>query len=588
MKQKLLLLCCLIVIKSFSQEAAVKWWNPQESPVNVLEGQAWPSEVENFYDRLPKRAQPNVRESVWNLSKHASGLKIRFRSNAEEIVVRYGVGGNHAMNHMPATGVSGMDLYAKDSDGKWLWCNGGRTFSDTITYKFDGLRPNDKYHGLGREYRLNLPLYNNVEWMEIGIPENTHFEPLSVRKEKPIVVYGTSIAHGACASRPGMAWTNILSRKMDRPLINLAFSGNGRLEKELIDLLVEIDAKIYVLDCLPNLVRSENYDDAELEKRILNSVRQLRKERPETPILLVDHAGYTDGFIRDERKEAFSRVNRIQRAAYEKLQKEGIEDLYYHSYEELGLRMDDTVDGTHPNDLGMIHYAKAYEKKLREILKEPIGNISTALPVTQYREPNNYDWEMRHNEILEMNRNDPPKKVILANSIVHFWGGLPKSKLVREEKTWEKFLTPLGVRNYAYGWDRIENVLWRVYHGELDGFNTGQVLVMIGTNNLHLNTDEEIITGLRLLMQAIKVRQPDAEIVLMGILPRRDQEERIEDLNELIKGLADELSIKYDYIGDIFLKENKKIDESLFSDGLHPNKKGYLKMREALMPIMAD
>ncbi|MFH6605056.1 SGNH/GDSL hydrolase family protein [Maribacter algicola] len=587
MKQKLLLICCLIVIKGCSQEVAVKWWNPQESAFNVLEGQVWPAEVEDFYDRLPKRAKENVREPVWNLSKHASGLKIRFRSNAEEIIVRYGVGLRKAMDHMPATGVSGVDLYAKDSDGEWLWCNGGRTFSDTITFKFNGLRSNDKYHDLGREYRLNLPLYNTVEWMEIGIPESAHFEPLPVRKEKPIVVYGTSIAHGACASRPGMAWTNILSRKMDRPLINLAFSGNGRLEKELIDLVDEIDAKIYILDCLPNLWREETYDDAELEKRIVYSVRQLRKERPETPILLVDHAGYTDGFIRDERKDAFSRVNRIQRATYKKLQSEGITGLHYLSYEELGLRIDDTVDGTHPNDLGMIHYAEAYETKLREILNEPTGNTSTTLPVTQYREPNNYDWEKRHNEILEMNKNNPPKKVILANSIVHFWGGLPRSKLVREETTWEKYLTPLGARNYAYGWDRIENVLWRVYHGELDGFKAEQVLVMIGTNNLHLNTDEEITTGLKLLMQAVEIRQPDAEIVLMGILPRRDQEERVKTLNQKIERLAKELGINYAYVGDVFLKSDEKIDESLFSDGLHPNKKGYLKMRSALLPIIS-
>ena len=249
------------------------------------------------------------------------------------------------MDHMPATGVSGVDLYAVDSDGGILWCNGRRQFSDTITYRFDGLRPNDSYHELGREYRLNLPLYNSVDWLEIGVSKDDYFEPLPVRKEKPIVVYGTSIAHGACASRPGMAWTNILSRKMDRPLVNLAFSGNGRLEKELIDLLIEIDAKVYILDCLPNLWREETYDDEELEKRILKSVRQLRIERPETPILLTEHAGYTDGFINPERMHDYTRVNKIQKAAFEKLEKEGISNLHYLTYGEIGLQLDDMVDG---------------------------------------------------------------------------------------------------------------------------------------------------------------------------------------------------------------------------------------------------
>lgn len=585
--KKLLILCFLLQLSFLhSQQDSIRWWNPVENEFPVIEGQAWPDDVLAPYDRLPAKAEKTVREAVWNLSRHSSGLKIRFRSNSEEIVVRYKVNLRKAMDHMPATGVSGVDLYAKDSDGGMLWCNGRREFSDTITYRFGGLRPNDKYHELGREYRLNLPLYNSIEWLEIGVAKDSYFEPLSVRKEKPIVVYGTSIAHGACASRPGMSWTNILSRKMDRQLVNLAFSGNGRLEKELIDLLVEVEAKIYILDCLPNLWRKEQYDDAELEKRILNSVRQLRKVRPETPILLTEHAGYTDGFINPERMKSYTRVNEIQKATFEKLQNEGISGLHYLTYDEIGLQLDDMVDGTHPNDLGMMHYAESYETKLREVLGEPVGEASTTVPITQSREPNNYDWEKRHNEILELNKAEPPKKVILANSIVHFWGGLPRTNQVREEVSWEKYFTPMGMRNQAYGWDRIENVLWRVYHGELDGFDAEQVMVMIGTNNLHLNTDEEIIDGLHLLIKAIQLRQSKAELVLMGILPRRDNEERVKNLNKHVEGLASELNINYGNIGDIFLKDDNKIEESLFSDGLHPNKKGYLKMRKALLPLL--
>jgi GDSL-like Lipase/Acylhydrolase family len=110
-------------------------------------------------------------------------------------------------------------------------------------------------------------LYNSVQWMEIGIQEGTLFNPLPTRKEKPIVVYGTSIAQGGCASRPGMAWPAILGRKLDRPLINLGFSGNGRLEKEVIDLMIEIDAKLFVLDCLPNLDASDVTKSNSLDRK---------------------------------------------------------------------------------------------------------------------------------------------------------------------------------------------------------------------------------------------------------------------------------------------------------------------------------
>lgn len=580
------LLLFVFNISLAQEEIQIKWFNPVNNDSPTIEGQAWQGEYGQPYNRLPDRAEALVRKPVWSLSQHATGLKVRFRSNAEKIIVRYGVRLAHAMNHMPATGVSGVDLYAIDSDGEWMWCNGRRKFSDTIVYRFDRLRPNDRYHQKGREYRLNLPLYNSVEWMEIGVPEEAYFEPLPIRKEKPIVVYGTSIAHGACASRPGMAWTNILSRRMDRPLINLAFSGNGRLEKEMIELLSEIDAHIFIIDCLPNLWKAELYDDAELKKRVLNSIRQLSTHRPGIPILLTAHAGYTDGLVSPERMDHFKRANRIQREAYTQLKEEGIDRLHYLTYEEIGMQLDDMVDGTHPNDLGMMRYADSYTRKLRSILNEPTGTAPTTQPIIQYREPGNYDWEKRHREILEMNKTDPPRTVFLANSIVHFWGGLPRTNIAREEESWKKYLTPMGVRNYAYGWDRIENVLWRVYHGELDGFKAERIIVMIGTNNLHLNTNQEIIEGLDLLTKAITSRQPKAEIVLMGLLPRRDYEQRIIELNFQMSLLAGRNSLKYADLGPAFLKDNGKVQESLFSDGLHPNKAGYLKLRETLMAVL--
>ena len=115
---------------------------------------------------------------------------------------------------------------------------------------------------------MYLPLYNGIKWMEVAVPAESEFIPLQVRNDKPVVVYGTSIAQGGCATRPGLAWTNILSRKLDRPVINLGFSGNGRLEKEVLDLVAATAAKIYVLDCLPNLV-GVYVVNGELKKRLV-------------------------------------------------------------------------------------------------------------------------------------------------------------------------------------------------------------------------------------------------------------------------------------------------------------------------------
>ncbi|WP_346854857.1 SGNH/GDSL hydrolase family protein [uncultured Draconibacterium sp.] len=566
----------LVASNTFSQnQNKYKWWNPALNEFTVIDGQAWPGETEAAYDRLPAKAKTEVREAVWNLSKNTAGIKIRFRSTASEIKIHYKVNGGLNMPHMPTTGVSGVDLYAKNSDGSWLWCKGRYAFGDTITYNFSDITPDNQYgHNKGQEYHLYLPLYNSVNWLEIGVPEDALFEPIPVRKEKPIVVYGTSIAQGGCASRPGMGWTNILERKMDRPLINLAFSGNGRLEQEVNELLSEIDAKVYILDCLPNLTLGKVYTSDDVFKKIVESVHLLRS-KVNTPILLVEHAGYGNASSNKDLFESINLLNKTLQKAFAQLKAEGIQNLFLLSQNELGLDFEDFVDGTHPNDLGMNKYALAYEKKLREILNEPVGNLSTTKPVTQAREPQRYNWEARHNKLLELNKNTPPKICFFGNSITHYWGGLPRAPISNGPESWETYLGDLNVQNFGYGWDRVENVLWRIYHDELDGFAASQVLFMLGTNNLHLNTNEEIIEGLNMCIQAVKQRQPHAKITLIGIYPRRENEERVAEINLKISQLAGLQNVSYINIGGVLLNEDGTINESYFRDGLHPNEKGY-------------
>jgi lysophospholipase L1-like esterase len=586
----LFLLLIFLAHFSFAQTTTFKWWNPQSAPFTVLEGQAWPKELKGPYDRLPKRAEGVVPGPVWNLAHQSAGVMLRFRSDASEIKVRYVVEGKHALPHMPATGVSGLDLYGISSDGDWRWCAARYTFGDTIVYNFRNIEQNDKYHKLGREYRLYLPLYNSVKWLEIGTPEGAILNPLPVRPDKPIVVYGTSIAQGACASRPGMAWTGILGRKLDDPLINLGFSGNGRMEKEMIDLLAEIDAKIYVIDCLPNLtIRGDPKTDVapeEIQKRCLYAVHTLRAKHPEVPIVLAEHAGYTDEAINPLNRKYYQQVNEILQTSFKALQEERISGIYLIPKADFEQDIETMVDGTHPSDLGMMRYAVGYEKHIREILHEPVGDLSTTKPVTQLREPNNYDWEIRHREILESNRTEQPKTIVIGNSITHFWGGLPKGPRSTGADSWNTTFGSTGARNMGYGWDRVENVLWRIYHGELDGYKARQIFVNIGTNNLDLNSDEEIVKGWELMIAAIKYHQPEAELIMIGIYPRRQKEERVKNLNLLMEQLAKTSTIKYINPGLVLAPKNGVIDESLFSDGLHPNAKGYSVLGAAIKPYV--
>ncbi|MDH5598984.1 MAG: GDSL-type esterase/lipase family protein, partial [Cyclobacteriaceae bacterium] len=243
--------------------------------------------------------------------------------------------------------------------------------------------------------------------------------------------------------------------------------------------------------------------------------------------------------------------------------------------EELNLSMDATVDGIHPNDLGMHEYARSYEHKLREILLESKGEVITQKPVIQWRDYKVYDWKKRHSYLLdEKNRQQGKVNVVIGNSIIHFFGG-NDSEINRGGKSWSKYMEKNEILNFSYGWDRIENVLWRIYHDELEGLEIDQLLLLIGTNNLGINTNEEILQGVTFLVEAIKRRQPEANITLIGILPRRDNEERIKQINQELAIVSHKLDVDFIDFGTQFLTEEGKIEEKYFSDGLHPSELGY-------------
>ncbi|MBO9617405.1 MAG: hypothetical protein J7539_00100 [Niabella sp.] len=212
---------------------------------------------------------------------------------------------------------------------------------------------------------------------------------------------------------------------------------------------------------------------------------------------------------------------------------------------------------------------------------------STTVPVVQNRDKL-YDWQQRHEAILALNKENPPRNVIMGNSIIHYWAGLPKGPVVRGADSWNEYLEPLGLRNMGFGWDKIENVLWRVQNGELDGYAAKHVVLMIGTNNLGDSNDKDIIEGLTVLVKAVRQHQPAAKIILSGVLPRRKQEERIFTLNKAIKKLARKSHVVFINPGLLFLNKQNKIDEQWFVDGLHPNAAGYRKIAPLLAGYLKD
>ena len=345
---------------SVQQMDGISWYNACYLDV---EGKGW-TDTNSFFDRLPAKAEAVVRGPVWNLSRHSAGMCVRFITDANEIQARWTLRSKSlAMPHMPATGVSGLDLYVKNTDGKWKWLAVGRPTKFPIN---SVTLVKDIPEGT-REYLLYLPLYNGVLSVEIGVPEGSVFRKAASypKDRKPIVFYGTSITQGGCASRTGMVHTAILGRRLHYPVINLGFSGNGRMEPEMADLLAELDPSVYVLDCLPNM------NGQMVAERVAPFVRRLKEAHPETPILLVEDRTYSDAFFVTSRRQRNMDNRRELNLIYSRLKSEGIKHLHYLPGNQLlGDDRDNlaTVDGSHPTDLGFMRQADAFYKVLKPIL----------------------------------------------------------------------------------------------------------------------------------------------------------------------------------------------------------------------------
>jgi len=363
----------LFLIHTLSPAAAAERIDPSAEPVEVLswhdtryldvEGKGW-ADTKSFYDRLPARAEAVVRDPVWNLSHDSAGMCVRFVTDANEIHARWELRSNSlAMPHMPATGVSGLDLYVKGTNGKWKWLAVGRPTQFSVN---SVTLAKDIPEGI-REYLLYFPLYNGVLSVEIGVPKGSAFRRAAPYPEdrKPIVFYGTSITQGGCASRTGMVHTAILGRRLNYPVINLGFSGNGRMEPEMADLFAELDPSVYVLDCLPNM------DGKMVAERVAPFVKRLREVHPDTPVLLVEDRTYSDAFFVSSRRQRNLENRRELQRVYFRLKSEGVKHLHYLSGDRLlGDDLDNlaTVDGSHPTDLGFMRQADAFYEALKPIL----------------------------------------------------------------------------------------------------------------------------------------------------------------------------------------------------------------------------
>ena len=348
----------LLGVSAFAQN----WYDAATLP---LYGKAR-QDTKELYERLPAEFEGRSRDAVWYLGRNSAGLYVRFSSNASAIWLRWSAKfGNH-MNHQTLTGTRGLDLYVLTDKGEWRFMASGRPTLDSKDCEqkvIGAMEPK------WREYMLYLPLYDGLTKLEIGVDREAVVEAPKVdlpRCDKPIVMYGTSILQGGCANRPGMAHTSILSRRFNREVITLGFSGNALLDLEIAELMASVeDPAIYVFDYVPNA-----YDYLIREKGE-QFFRIVRDAHPDVPILFLEdpyfgHYEYDAGI-----KAEVDKKNAAQWELFCKLKKQGEKNIWYLKSDDMvGHDNEAFVDGIHFTDLGMMRYADWLAPHIRKHMKK--------------------------------------------------------------------------------------------------------------------------------------------------------------------------------------------------------------------------
>ena len=342
-----------------ADQDGIVWLDPRDAPFD-LDGFEW-IEQDGIYRRLPVHPDWEIRDEVDQLANHTAGGQIRFSTNSRRLLIKVKLLERSGMYHMPATGQSGFDLYVRDGQTK-RYVSTTRFPHDTIQYQVEMYNVNDQEM---RSFILNFPLYNGVTSVLIGIEKESDIkEPSPLSFAGKIVIYGTSITQGGCVARPGMAYSNILSRRLDAEFVNLGFSGNGRGEPALAHLINQISGLAFII---------LDYE-ANANETIVNTLEPfvdiLREKHPDTPILIMSKIRYASATVGSPAAKLLMENRDFQRTLVEKRNTAGDRNIFFLDGSTiLGDDYDEcTVDGTHPTDLGSIRIADALTDAISIIL----------------------------------------------------------------------------------------------------------------------------------------------------------------------------------------------------------------------------
>ncbi|MHA7966838.1 SGNH/GDSL hydrolase family protein [Paenibacillus sp. CAU 1782] len=349
------------------EEGGLIWHDPGAEPFR-LSGFPWFSD-DRLYRRLPRYPSERLPDAVDWLADCTAGGQIAFVTDSEEIHIRAELKEGASMYHMAPSGQCGFDCYVGEP--------GRRLHVGTASFT-----PGEsKYASLlfrNKERRrhmvtIHFPLYQGVVEAAVGLSSTAGLEPpLPYDSDGKVIVYGTSITQGGCASRPGMAYPAQLARGINLEFVNLGFSGSGKGEPEMARVIADIhDPAALVLDYEANCGGIEM-----LAATLPSFIAIYRKRHPHVPILLISRITPPSADMDEELAESLRERRNYQWKLVEELNQKGDRLIrFLDGGELLGARFgDSTVDGIHPTDLGFASMAEGILPVLRGCLESAPEN----------------------------------------------------------------------------------------------------------------------------------------------------------------------------------------------------------------------
>lgn len=368
-----LLISTAIAPVAIAADEPEKPWTYVDAQNLRIINHAFAGETERTYARLPRYVKDSIPEGrdLWDRQQCSSGIGVRFATNSTRIGCKYTLYWDTHMIHMADTGLKGTDLYILEGDSVWRHVNTNRPYvkKDENGNKTKLVESTyvSNLDGQMHEYVIYFPLYDGIEDFSVKIDSGaviTKGRPDVINANRRIVAYGTSILQGGCASRTGMASTNIIGRELNCEVVNLGFSGEGKQDTYVARAMATIPAvDVFLLDPVPNCT------EMMCDTLTYNFVKTLRTLRPDVPIVMLEGPIYPYARYDSFFGKYLPKKNDAFRRNYERLKAENPDNLYYVTSEGLdGPEDDGTVDGIHLTDLGFLHYANKMIPILRPLL----------------------------------------------------------------------------------------------------------------------------------------------------------------------------------------------------------------------------